>query len=85
MRDVLGYGTYGAHGGDLGAGVTTRLGAAHPESVPGIHLSTVADPPLAAQTRLTPEEQIYLAQRQEWNVQEGGYQHQQQTRPVTLA
>jgi pimeloyl-ACP methyl ester carboxylesterase len=85
MRDVLGYGTYGAHGGDLGAGVTTRLGAAHPESVPGIHLSTVADPPLAAQTRLTPEEQIYLAQRQECNVQEGGYQHQQQTRPVTLA
>ena len=37
----LGYQSYVAHGGDLGAGVTSRLGAAHPEAVAGLHLMAV--------------------------------------------
>ncbi|MEU7187596.1 alpha/beta fold hydrolase [Streptomyces sp. NPDC045369] len=42
LRDELGYERYAAHGRDLGAGITSRLGEAHPEAVVGIHLTAVA-------------------------------------------
>jgi hypothetical protein len=35
LMDRLGYSWYGAHGGDVGAGITGRLAALHPESVIG--------------------------------------------------
>ena len=38
----LGYGRYGAQGGDIGAGVAGRLGATRPEHVVGVH--TNSDP-----------------------------------------
>jgi len=41
MHDELGFERYGAHGGDLGAGITGWLAQAHPESVVGIHLLDV--------------------------------------------
>mgnify|MGYP001792223147 CR=1 FL=1 len=41
MTDTLGFDKYLAHGGDLGAGTTSRLAAAHPEAVLGIHLMAV--------------------------------------------
>jgi len=37
----LGYSRYGASGYDFGAGVTTILALDHPESVIGIHLTTL--------------------------------------------
>lgn len=80
---TLGYDRYGAHGGDLGAGITSRLGAAHPESVIGIHLLAVAA--ATDHQRLSADEQAYLDQLAAWDATEGGYQHQQQTRPLTLA
>jgi pimeloyl-ACP methyl ester carboxylesterase len=40
----LGFDRYLAHGGDLGAGISARLGQAHPEAVAGIHVLAVADP-----------------------------------------
>jgi pimeloyl-ACP methyl ester carboxylesterase len=40
--------SYGAHGGDLGSGVTTRLAARHPEAVAGIHLTALAPPELGS-------------------------------------
>ncbi len=39
MRDVLGYGPFGAHGGDWGAGVTAQLGHEYPDDVVGVHMS----------------------------------------------
>ncbi|HMD46186.1 MAG TPA: epoxide hydrolase, partial [Acidimicrobiales bacterium] len=39
MRDVLGYGRFGAHGGDWGASVTAQLGHEFPDDVVGVHLS----------------------------------------------
>src|SRR5688572_2030222 len=39
MTDVLGYERFVAQGGDWGAFVTSRLGYAYPERVPGIHLN----------------------------------------------
>jgi pimeloyl-ACP methyl ester carboxylesterase len=85
MHDELGFARYAAHGGDLGAGVTGRLGQAHPEAVIGIHLLAVANPPHYDPASLTDPERAYLDAIAAWSAAEGGYQHQQQTRPLTLA
>ncbi|WP_433534518.1 epoxide hydrolase [Micromonospora sp. CA-249363] len=85
MRDVLGYEHYGAHGGDLGAGVSSRLAAAHPESVVGGHVLAAMNPPIAEGEQLSPEERAHVAHMAQWYAEEGGYEHQQQTRPTTLA
>ncbi|SPT50282.1 Epoxide hydrolase N terminus [Actinomadura madurae] len=85
MHDELGFERYAAHGGDLGAGISSRLGEAHPEALVGIHVLAVADPPAYDAGGLTPEEQAYLASRAAWSAEEGGYQHEQSTRPVTLS
>jgi pimeloyl-ACP methyl ester carboxylesterase len=84
MTDVLGYKRYGAHGGDLGAGVTTRLAVRHPEALAGIHLLAVA-PPGADDTDLTDAERELVRQVEAWERDEGAYGHQQQTRPLTVA
>jgi pimeloyl-ACP methyl ester carboxylesterase len=85
MHDELGFSRYGAHGGDLGAGVTSRLAEAHPEEVAGIHLLTVADPPGYDPATVTPEERRYLDEIAAWFADAGGYEHEQMTRPRTLA
>ncbi|MGZ0232650.1 epoxide hydrolase family protein [Streptomyces sp. CPS1] len=85
MHDHLGFRRYAAHGGDLGAGITSRLAEAHPEAVAGIHLLAAAAPADYDPAELTAEEQAYLASVAAWQTEEGGYQHQQSTRPLTLA
>ncbi|MDX6282329.1 MAG: hypothetical protein QOH03_3400 [Kribbellaceae bacterium] len=85
MTEELGFGRYAAHGGDLGAGVTTMLGQAYPEAVVGIHLLAVADPVEVDPASVTSDEQAYLDAVATWFAQDGAYEHQQMTRPVTLA
>lgn len=85
MHDELGFDRYGAHGGDLGAGITSLLAQAQPQVVVGIHLLAVAAPLELDPTSLTLEEQTYLDAVARWTAEEGGYQHQQATRPATLA
>ncbi|MGI5133028.1 epoxide hydrolase family protein [Pseudonocardia sp. CA-107938] len=85
MRDELGFVRYAAHGGDLGAGVTSRLAEAHPEELVGIHLLAVAPPAAFDEDELTSEERDHLAEVAEWQRSEGAYQRQQSTRPLTLA
>ncbi|GAA1235270.1 epoxide hydrolase [Kitasatospora nipponensis] len=85
MHDELGFERYAAHGSDLGAGITSRLGEAHPEAVAGIHLTAVAGPPAHDPAHVTPEEREYLDSVALWSAHEGGYQHQQSTRPLTLS
>ncbi|WP_328830153.1 epoxide hydrolase [Streptomyces sp. NBC_00252] len=86
MHDELGFERYGAHGGDLGSGITARLGQAHPENVVGIHvLDILSTPPDAGSARLTDEEREYLTAVTAWSQEEGAYAHQQRTRPLTLA
>lgn len=83
LMSGLGYRRYVAHGGDLGAGITSRLGAAHPEAVAGIHLMAV----MAAvdHSDLSAAEEEYLSGIESWTSDGGAYEHQQQTRPLTLA
>ena len=85
MHNELGFERYAAHGGDLGAGITSRLAEAHPEHVVAIHLMAVANPVAYDVAGLTAAEKRYLASLDEWAAQEGGYQHEQSTRPLTLS
>jgi len=85
MHDVLGFERYGAHGGDLGAGITSRLAEAHPAAVAGLHLMATADPIAYDPAGVTDEERAYLDQVEQWVRDEGGYEHEQQTRPITLS
>ncbi|MFC1411823.1 epoxide hydrolase family protein [Streptacidiphilus sp. N1-12] len=85
MHDELGFDHYGAHGGDLGSGITARLGQAHPECVVGIHLLDVLGTPPDAAAELSDEERAYLGGFGAWAQTEGAYAHQQRTRPLTLA
>ena len=85
MTRELGFDRYAAHGGDLGAGITSRLAEAHPESVAGIHLLAVASPREVDEASLSPQERVYLDEVAAWTDDEGAYEHQHQTRPLTLA
>lgn len=83
MTDVLGYSRYGAFGGDIGAGVTTWLGALHPEHVAGVHVIH----PSAAESLENPteEERAWLAALETYDAREGGYSAVMATRPDTAA
>ncbi|MFL6117263.1 MAG: epoxide hydrolase [Catenulispora sp.] len=82
MADGLGYTRYAAHGSDLGAGVTAGLARAHPDAVLGIHLATPGLP--APPPPRTPAEEAYAAEVEAWTAEEGGYAHEQATKPATL-
>ncbi|MDQ0613422.1 pimeloyl-ACP methyl ester carboxylesterase [Microbacterium sp. W4I4] len=85
MTESLGFDRYVAHGGDLGAGIVSRLAEAHPDAVAGLHLLAVASPLEVDPSTVTTAERAYLDEAAAWNASEGAYQHQQQTRPLTLA
>jgi pimeloyl-ACP methyl ester carboxylesterase len=85
MHDELGFGRYAAQGGDLGAGVASRLAEAYPGEVVGIHLLAVASPAAYDPVSLTPQEKAYVDGLGAWAAEEGAYQHQQSTRPLTLS
>ncbi|MET0423231.1 MAG: epoxide hydrolase family protein [Actinoplanes sp.] len=85
MREELGFQRYGAHGGDLGAGTSARLGEAYPDAVAGVHVLAVGGPADPDPATLTDEERDYLAQEDAWYATEGAYEHQQRTRPLTVA
>ena len=85
MTQALGFTRFGAHGGDLGAGVTSLLAQHHPDAVVGIHLLSIAEPVAVDISTITREEQAYLDALGRWFADEGAYEHQQMTRPLTLA
>jgi microsomal epoxide hydrolase len=86
MTEVLGYGRYGAQGGDWGSFITARLGFAFPDRMSGIHLNMLPvrrDPKMVSNP--TRDESRYLEELQLWLKEETGYQWIQGTRPQTLA
>ena len=85
MVDVLGHARFGAHGGDLGAGITAKLGMFYPEHVTGIHVTGVYAPGADTADDLTEAERDYVARENRWEQAQGGYAHIQATRPLTLA
>lgn len=85
LMQGLGYERFGAHGGDIGGGITARLGQRHPDMLIGIHVTNVYgsiepdDPPP------TPAERDFLARRKTWDRDEWAYGEIQGTRPQSLA
>lgn len=84
VMERLGYRRFAAQGGDWGAGVTSALGARHPERVAGIHLNMVVAFPGPSDGEMTDEERAALDRFQRYQDQEAGYSTQQATRPQTL-
>ena len=87
LMAALGYARYGAHGGDFGAGVASRLGLQVADRLAGIHLNYIPgsyrpslDPPAPD---MTPEERAFLASADRWMEEHGAYAHLQATAPQT--
>jgi pimeloyl-ACP methyl ester carboxylesterase len=81
----LGYGSFGAQGGDLGGGIAARLAQRHPESVIGIHVTNVYGSIADGDLPPTEAERRYLESQDRWERDEGAYSHLQATRPQTAA
>lgn len=86
LMEQLGYTRYFAQGGDVGAAVTTWLGALAESRLMGIHLNLVfvrppKDDPF---TGVSDVERARLEERQAYMKDEVGYQHIQGTKPQTL-
>lgn len=80
----LGYERFGAQGGDWGAGVTSALGARHPDRLVGIHLNMVSVGPPPDAGEMTEHERAAVAALARYREQEAGYATQQSTRPQTV-
>lgn len=86
MTETLGYRSFFAHGGDIGAGVTNRLGLFFPKEVTAIHSLSAPHRAIGPDDRpATAAEQAFIALNEKWSWEEGAYTHQQQTRPQTLS
>jgi len=87
LMKTLGYAHFVAHGGDIGAGVSTAIALRHPEALAGLHLNYIPgsyEPYVRDLQQLSREESEYLVRRREWADAEGGYAHVQGTKPDTL-
>jgi microsomal epoxide hydrolase len=85
MVDELGCQTFGVQGGDIGAGVGSRIAAAHPRRVLGLHLNLLSIRDIPMTGAPTDEERAYAAELQRWATEETGYQWIQGTKPQTLS
>jgi pimeloyl-ACP methyl ester carboxylesterase len=87
LMQRLGYPKFYAHGGDIGAGVSTALGLRHPNALLGLHMNYVPGsyrPYVARSADLTDVERAFLERRAAWTDAEGAYAHVQSTKPDTL-
>jgi pimeloyl-ACP methyl ester carboxylesterase len=83
----LGYGRYGAQGGDAGSLISPELGRHDPERIVGVHVNALvptSDPSEDELEGLTEVEQARLAGLARWE-EHSGYAVIQGTRPQTLA
>ncbi|MFA6954663.1 MAG: epoxide hydrolase family protein [Thermoanaerobaculia bacterium] len=88
MVDILGYGSFVAHGTDVGNRVTSALGRHHGDVVRAIHLGSVDldwPVPMPSDDELTDEERDYFARVARWEREEGAYEAIQGTTPQTAA
>ena len=94
MTQILGFKRFGAHGDDIGAYVTNRLGLEYPDHLIGLHVTLAAKP--YTETMYTDPETGESRERKSdqtdttltlGNVQSGpdGYSYIQRTKPQSLA
>ena len=84
----LGYRRYGAQGGDLGAGIATKMALDDPSHVVGLHLNLCSGEPPDPANPLAglPAEELARVQERRafWTDDEQGYSHIQGTKPQTI-
>lgn len=86
LMQRLGYGRYGAQGGDWGSAVTSALGAQDAAHCAGIHLTlAMGSRPMKSEGEPPPEEARALRGIAHYQAWDNGYSQQQATRPQTLA
>ena len=83
MKDILGYKTYLAQGGDFGGAITTWLGYDFPKTCTAIHINIlIVRHPDGPQTK---EEKEWEERFERNQIMENGYRTQQATKPQTLS
>jgi len=86
MKDVLGYKTFLAAGGDVGSGITKSLANLYPENVAAIHLTDVGYPNGTEDwSTMSKAEQEFGQVIQQWLFTEGAYAMLHATKPQTQA
>jgi len=80
----LGYGRYGAQGGDWGSSITASLGAHDPVHCAGIHVTLAMASEPRTDREPTDVERYAMQRARQYQEQEIGYAKQQSTRPQTL-
>jgi pimeloyl-ACP methyl ester carboxylesterase len=89
LMQELGYVRFGAQGGDWGSAISIALGLDFAGRMTGIHLNYIAGRFLLGGTlNHTPEDELgrtYGEQLRAWYDAEGGYSHEQGTKPQTLS
>lgn len=83
MTGGLGYRRFGAHGSDIGSGVTIELARRHPERLIGVHFSAfyLAPPP----EPWPPAVRDFFETSREQRAPDVAYSRMQSTRPQTVA
>lgn len=83
----LGYERFTISAGDVGCDVAEALAGRHPESVSALHLTDVSQYHFLVDLPedLSPSEREYVTYGRSWQTREGGYMHEQSTKPQTLA
>jgi pimeloyl-ACP methyl ester carboxylesterase len=83
----LGYARYVVSGGDIGRGVATALAHTHADRVAALHLTDVANSAMLTGEPATDtdDERDVRERITDWRQAEGGYLHEQATKPHTLA
>ncbi len=85
MTEELGYKRYAVRGSDIGAGVAIQLALAHTDSIAGIHLSGTNPRVAYVPPDMSPAEEQFLKDAENWRKTESGYAMMQSTKPQTLA
>jgi pimeloyl-ACP methyl ester carboxylesterase len=83
----LGYHHYIVSGGDVGAAVAHVMATRHPDHVAALHLTDLPAirVPAAVRDQLSERDHEYYREARRWRAAEGGYLHEQATKPHTLA
>jgi pimeloyl-ACP methyl ester carboxylesterase len=86
LMDVLGYGQFGAAGGDMGSHVSRFLALNHSERLVAVHRMDAGLPRFAGDPqKLTAEERHWMESAAKWAASEGAYAAMHSTKPQTAA
>src|SRR6516165_1312874 len=86
MTEVLGYGRFGAQGGDMSGATTVLLARLFPDSLVGIHMNGIGlAGPLPPEAERTPEERAWVGRVNAYAETERDYLNEHQHKPQTIA